>query len=84
MRKLTEQADEAAQHNIAFSCLWQLGDIDACVDLLRRTNRAAEATLFEKTYRESESTQTGEGEEEGEDEVVHEGSREPEISLIDS
>lgn len=87
LRKLTEQADEAAQHNIAFSCLWQLGDIDACVDLLRRTNRAAEATLFEKTYRESESAQTGEGEEEeeeGEDEVIHEGSREPGISLIDT
>ena len=65
LRKLTEQADEAAQHNIAFSCLWQLGDIDGCIDLLTRTNRAAEATLFRKTYCQSE--QKGE-----EDSAVHE------------
>lgn len=73
LRKLTEQADEAAQHNIAFSCLWQLGDIDGCIDLLSRTNRAAEATLFAQTYRESAPK---------EEDSVHE-SHEP-ISIIDS
>jgi coatomer subunit beta' len=51
LRALTEQADEAAQHNIAFSALWQLGDVDGCIDLLSRTNRTAEATLFAQTYR---------------------------------
>lgn len=83
LRKLTQQADEAAQHNIAFSCLWQLGDIDACIDLLSRTNRAAEATLFAKTYRESVREGNKEGEER-EDEGVYEESKESTISLLDT
>lgn len=53
LRALTEQAEEAAQHNIAFSCLWQLSDVDGCIDLLSRTNRTAEAVLFAQTYRPS-------------------------------
>ena len=53
LRKLVEQADIAGLHNIAFSCLWQLADVDGCIDLLLRTNRTAEAVLFTQTYRPS-------------------------------
>lgn len=53
LRQLTSQADAAGSHNIAFSCLWHLGDLDGCVDLLVRTNRVAEAVLFAQTYKPS-------------------------------
>ena len=44
-------------HNIAFSCLWQLGDVDGCIDLLIRTNRAPEAVLLAQTYKPSRAAQ---------------------------
>lgn len=50
LRSLAAQADEAGARNVAFSCLWQLGDLNACIDLLVRTNRTAEAVLFAQTY----------------------------------
>ena len=53
LRELAAQATEAGTHNIAFSCLWQLGHVDACINLLVRTNRVAEAVLFARTYRPS-------------------------------
>lgn len=53
LRKLAAQADAAGANNIAFSCLWQLADLDACIDLLVRTGRVAEAVLFAQTYRPS-------------------------------
>ncbi len=53
LRQLTAQADAAGSHNIAFSCLWHLGDLDGCIDLLVRTNRVAEAVLFAQTYKPS-------------------------------
>ena len=53
LRKLVEQADLTGLHNIAFSCLWQLADVDGCIDLLLRTNRKAEAVLFAQTYKPS-------------------------------
>lgn len=53
LRALTNQADAAGAHNIAFSCLWQLADVDGCIDLLVRTNRAAEAVLFAHSYKPS-------------------------------
>lgn len=53
LRDLTAQANAAASHNIAFSCLWHLGDVDGCIDLLVRTNRSAEAVLFCQTYKPS-------------------------------
>jgi coatomer subunit beta' len=53
LRKLALQADEAGANNIAFSCLWQLSDVDACIDLLLRTNRVAEAVMFAQTYKPS-------------------------------
>ena len=57
LRKLIEQADSAASHNIAFSCLWQLADVDGCIDLLMRTNRIPEAVLFAQTYKPSRAPQ---------------------------
>lgn len=53
LRQLAEQASEAGLHNVAFSTLWSLGDIDGCIDLLVRTNRLAEAALFAQTYKPS-------------------------------
>lgn len=53
LRALTAQAEAAGAHNIAFSCLWLLADVDACIDLLIRANRAAEAVLFAQTYKPS-------------------------------
>lgn len=50
LRELAAQADEAGAKNVAFSCLWQVGDLGACIDLLLRTNRTAEAVLFAQTY----------------------------------
>ncbi|EON68254.1 hypothetical protein W97_07512 [Coniosporium apollinis CBS 100218] len=53
LRELTAMAEKAAAHNVAFSCLWQLGDVDGCIELLLRTNRVAEAVLFSQTYKPS-------------------------------
>lgn len=57
LRKLAAQADSAGSNNIAFSCLWQLADLEACIDLLLRTNRTAEAVLFSQTYKPSRTPQ---------------------------
>ncbi len=53
LRNLVHQADEAAAFNIEFSCLWQLGDVDGCIDVLVKTGRTAEAVLFSQTYKPS-------------------------------
>ena len=50
---LATQAEEAGFMNIAFSCLWQIANVDGCIDLLLRTNRNAEAVLFTQTYKPS-------------------------------
>ncbi|KAL8738256.1 MAG: hypothetical protein Q9181_000936 [Wetmoreana brouardii] len=51
--KLAKQADDAAAFNIEFSCLWHLGDVDGCIDVLVKTGRNAEAVLFSQTYKPS-------------------------------
>lgn len=53
LKALAEQASEAGLHNVAFSTLWALGDIDGCIELLVKTGRAAEAVLFAQTYKPS-------------------------------
>ncbi|EFQ99936.1 coatomer subunit beta [Nannizzia gypsea CBS 118893] len=53
LQKLAEQAKQAGSHNIAFSALWQLSDVDACIDLLVQTNRFAESVFFAQTYKPS-------------------------------
>lgn len=51
LRELVSQASEAGLHNVAFSTLWSLGDVDGCINLLVQTNRLAEAVLFAQTYK---------------------------------
>lgn len=53
LRSLSAQASEAGLHNVAFSTLWSLGDVDGCIDLLVQTNRLAESVLFAQTYKPS-------------------------------
>ncbi len=55
LRALAAQADAAGANNVAFSCLWLLADLDACIDLLLRTDRVAEAVFFAQTYRPSKT-----------------------------
>jgi len=50
LRELATLATEAAANNVAFAALWQLKDLEGCVELLTRTNRHAEAALFAQTY----------------------------------
>jgi coatomer subunit beta' len=53
LRDLATRAKDAGLWNVAFSSLWQLGDVDGCLDLLLSTNRVAEAVLFAQTYKPS-------------------------------
>ncbi|KAL9123803.1 MAG: hypothetical protein Q9217_006806 [Psora testacea] len=53
LKKLAARSNAAGSHNVAFSCLWHLGDVDGCIDLLLRTNRTGEAVLFAQTYKPS-------------------------------
>ncbi|KAG6055385.1 hypothetical protein E4U17_003000 [Claviceps sp. LM77 group G4] len=53
LRALAKQAEEANAHNIAFSSLWLLGDIDNCAEILKKTRRLAEAVFFSQTYKPS-------------------------------
>lgn len=53
LRELANLAETATANNVAFSALWQVGDIDACTELLVKTNRLAEAVLFAQTYKPS-------------------------------
>jgi len=43
-------SEEKGQNNLAFATRFQLGDADACVDLLVKTQRAPEAAMFARTY----------------------------------
>lgn len=53
LRALSVQAQTAGAHNVAFTCLWQLCDLDGCIELLTKTGRVAEAVLFSQTYKPS-------------------------------
>jgi coatomer subunit beta' len=53
LRELATQAKDAGLHNIVFTALWQLSDVDGCIDLLLDTHRVAEAVLFAQTYKPS-------------------------------
>lgn len=50
---LAAQASAAGSHNVAFSCQWLLGDIEACTKILIDTGRLAEAVMFAQTYQPS-------------------------------
>jgi coatomer subunit beta' len=58
LKALADQAEANGAHNVAFSCLWQLGDVESCINLLTKTGRAAEAVLFSQTYKPSATTKT--------------------------
>ena len=58
LKALADQAEASGAHNVAFSCLWQLSDIEGCIDLLIKTGRTAEAVLFSQTYKPSATTKT--------------------------
>lgn len=53
LRWLAQAAGEAGQWNVAFTCLWQAGDVDGALDVLLKTGREAEAVLFAQTYKPS-------------------------------
>ncbi|CAI7603866.1 unnamed protein product [Penicillium viridicatum] len=53
LKALAAQASESGLHNVAFSTMWSLGDIDGCIALLIQTNRIAEAVLLAQTYKPS-------------------------------
>ncbi len=55
LREMAQQAQDAGSNNIAFTCLWQLADLDGCIEILIKTNRTAEAVLFAQTYKPSVS-----------------------------
>lgn len=57
LKALSEQASEAGLHNVSFSTLWALGDLDSCIELLMKTSRPAEAVLFAQTYKPSRTPQ---------------------------
>ncbi|KAH0562022.1 hypothetical protein GP486_003276 [Trichoglossum hirsutum] len=57
LRQLAQQAEEAGSNNIAFSCLWQLSDIDSCIDLLVKTRKVSEAVLLSQTYKPSKTAE---------------------------
>ncbi|KAG4414403.1 hypothetical protein IFR04_012466 [Cadophora malorum] len=58
LKALSEQAQEAGAHNVAFTCLWQLADVEGCINLLTKTGREAEAVLFAQTYKPSLAPKT--------------------------
>lgn len=58
LKTLAAQAQESGAHNVAFTCLWQLADVQGCIDLLTSTGRVAEAVLFSQTYKPSATVNT--------------------------
>jgi coatomer subunit beta' len=58
LKALATQAEASGAHNVAFSCLWLLADAEACIDLLTKTGRTAEAVLFSQTYKPSVTPKT--------------------------
>ncbi|KAF2405259.1 Coatomer, beta' subunit [Trichodelitschia bisporula] len=51
--RLAERAQEVAAYNVRFECLWLLGNVPGCLELLQQTGREAEAVLFALTYKPS-------------------------------
>ena len=50
LMQLAEAAKAKGKNNVAFVCLFSLGDIDACLDLLVETGRVPEAAFMARTY----------------------------------
>ncbi|KIY50151.1 coatomer protein [Fistulina hepatica ATCC 64428] len=54
LSKLAGQAEEKGQNNLAFATHLQLGNTNACLDLLIKTHREPEAAMFARTYAPSQ------------------------------
>lgn len=54
LERLANSAVAKGQNNLAFAALLQLGNPQACVDLLLKTGRPSEAALFARTYAPSQ------------------------------
>lgn len=50
LTELAPKAVDKGQNNLAFATFFQLGDVESCVDLLIKTQRAPEAAMFARTY----------------------------------
>ncbi|SAM07989.1 hypothetical protein [Absidia glauca] len=50
LRQVAEQAIEQGKNNIAFSALYELGELEQVIDLLIKTDRIPEAAVFARTY----------------------------------
>lgn len=50
MEKLAKMAETGGKTNVAFTCYFLTGNVEACVDLLIATNRIPEAAFFARTY----------------------------------
>lgn len=50
LKQLSTKAVEAGKYNLAFQVQWYLGDVDGCIDLLKKTGRASEAAIMALTY----------------------------------
>ncbi|KAF1813173.1 coatomer beta subunit [Eremomyces bilateralis CBS 781.70] len=53
LRSLAERASAAGARNVAFECLWALGDVDGVLELLEQTGRLPEAVLASLTFKPS-------------------------------
>ena len=54
---LAENADSNGFYNIAFSCYFQVNDLDKCLEILIKSNKYPEASLFCRTYYPSKLSQ---------------------------
>lgn len=50
LKSVASQASDLGKYNLAFNALWFTQDIDACIQLLNKTNRGPEAALLALTY----------------------------------
>ncbi|KAK7207143.1 coatomer WD associated region-domain-containing protein [Myxozyma melibiosi] len=89
LREVAKKAVDSGVHNLAFTALWAVGDVESCKDLLESTGRKPEAALFEMTYaskangvteaeEEPEAEEQPEEEEAAEEEVEEEPAEEVE------
>ncbi len=50
LEKLADKAEADGYFNVAFSCYFQLNDLNKCLDILIKSNKIPEASLFCRTY----------------------------------
>jgi len=50
LEKLADQAESEGFNNVAFSCYFQLNNVSKCLDILVKSNKIPEASLFCRTY----------------------------------